>query len=145
MGCDTTHCNECGDDIRRNAGNTVDLVNQLLARAALDGVHPGINPDTHNFMSSGWRPAAVNDATCNASASSKHISARACDLRDTADRALARWCLNNLDVLEEIGLWMENPQWTPTWVHLQTLPPGSGKRVYIPSSEPPKCAPLPGQ
>lgn len=142
MGRDKAYPKECSPDIRENAGKTIELVNRLLEFAAQDGVRPGINPETRNFVSSGWRPGAVNDATCNASATSKHISARACDLRDTADRALARWCMNNLDALTKIGLWMEDPQWTPTWVHLQTIAPNSGMRVYRPSSAPPKCAPL---
>ncbi len=145
MGRDEDYDDECGTNIRQNAENTVDIINQLLELSAKDGVQPGINPNTGTFVSSGWRPAAVNEATCNAAAHSKHLDALACDLRDTSERALARWCLSNLDTLEQLGLWMENPQWTPTWVHLQTVPPRSGRRVYIPSSAPPQCAPLPEQ
>jgi hypothetical protein len=40
---------------------------------------------------------------------------------------------------------MEDPQWTPTWVHLQMVPPGSHRRVYCPSSKPPMVAKLPEQ
>ena len=40
---------------------------------------------------------------------------------------------------------MEDPQWTPTWVHLQIVPPGSRRRVYIPSSKPALAAKLPEQ
>lgn len=145
MGRDATHRDECGNDIRRNAERTVELVNQLLAFFGRDGVQPGIDATTGNFVGSGWRPATVNASTCNAAAHSKHLVALACDLRDTPDRALARWCLRNLDTLAQIGLWMEDPQWTPTWVHVQTVPPRSGKRVYIPSSAPAQCPPLPEQ
>ena len=53
--------------------------------------------------------------------------------------------LQRIDALQEIGLWMEDPQWTPTWVHLQIVPPGSRRRVYIPSSRPPLAARLPEQ
>lgn len=145
MGRDKQYRNECGVNIQSNAANTVNLVNRLLYLADQDGVQPGINPATGNFVASGWRPAVVNDNTCNAAAHSNHLDALACDLRDTDDRALAIWCLDNLDLLEQLGLWMEDPRWTPDWVHLQTAPPRSGNRVYIPSSSPAKCAPLPGQ
>lgn len=145
MGRDISHSDKCTADIRENAANTVELVNRLLDSAALDGVQPAVDPGTQSFVGSGWRPRSVNEATSNASATSKHLTGHACDLRDTADRALAKWCLANPNAMKRIGLWMEDPRWTPTWVHLQTLPPGSGKRVYIPSSAPPKCPPLPGQ
>jgi hypothetical protein len=56
-----------------------------------------------------------------------------------------RWCLRNLNEMETIGLWMENARWTPTWVHLQTVPPLSGHRVYVPSALPPKAPSLPEQ
>jgi len=56
-----------------------------------------------------------------------------------------RWCLKHLDVLETLGLWMEDPQWTPTWLHVQTIPPRSGHRVYIPSASPALVAKLPEQ
>ncbi|MFA6921269.1 MAG: hypothetical protein WC216_05455 [Gallionella sp.] len=145
MGRDQLYSNECGTDICQNAEKTVNAINKLLELSARDGIQPGIDPVSRNFVSSGWRPAALNVATCNAAAHSKHIDALACDLRDTSDRALARWCLVNLDTLAQLGLWMENPQWTPSWVHLQIIPPGSGNRVYIPSSAPPRCDPLPEQ
>ena len=96
-------------------------------------------------MASGWRPAAINDATANAAKLSKHLTGEGIDLRDTGTRDLARWCLRNLDALEEIGLWMEDPQWTPSWVHLQIVPPNSHRRVYCPSSRPPLAARLPEQ
>lgn len=93
-------------------------------------------------VASGWRPRGVNDATANAAVASTHLTGQGIDLRDTANRDLARWCLANLDTLEAIGLWMEDPQWTPSWVHLQIRPPGSGRRVYVPSAKPPLAAKL---
>ena len=32
---------------------------------------------------------------------------------------------------------MEDPRWTPTWLHVQTIPPKSGRVVFIPNSSPP--------
>lgn len=82
-------------------------------------------------VSSGWRPAAVNAATSGAAKKSNHMLGRACDFKDT-DGAIGAWCLANLKLLEEYGLWMEDPASTKGWCHLQSVPPGSGKRVFKP-------------
>jgi hypothetical protein len=67
----------------------------------------------------------------NASPRSKHLSCQAIDLDDPND-ALDAWCLDNLAVLESIGLWLEHPDATPGWCHLQIVPPQSGRRVFMP-------------
>lgn len=145
MGRDVSHFNELTDEIRRNAETTVRLVNELLAEAAREGIKPGVAGLGGQVITSGWRPASLNRCTEGAAPGSKHILGLACDLFDTVNSDLARWCLRNPGVLERIGLWMEDPRWTPTWVHLQIVPPHSGRRIYIPSSAPPKRAPLPEQ
>jgi hypothetical protein len=137
-GRDKKYVRELDDEIRNNAALTVSRVNRLLGIAAEEG----IECDTVN---SGWRPLAVNDKTSNAAKGSKHIKALAVDLGDSPQRDFARWCLRNLKHLESIGLWMEDPRWTPSWVHLQIVPPGSGKRVFVPSIKAPLAAPLPEQ
>lgn len=81
-------------------------------------------------VSSGYRPAAINATTAGASKTSCHMTGEACDFEDT-DRKLIQWCLRNMDLLEKAGLYMESPINTPTWVHLQTRAPKSGKRVFI--------------
>lgn len=139
MGRDLTHKGELTREILDNATNTVARANLLIA---LFEKETGI---ILSGVASGWRPAGVNAATSNAGKSSNHITADAVDIRDNDARAFARWCLRNLNKLAEFGLWMENPQWCPTWVHLQTVPPKSGKRVYIPSLAAPLCALLPEQ
>ena len=126
MGRDVTHAHELTAEVNANAQITVAKVNELLARAGRNDI---------NTVNSGWRPQGVNDATSNAAKSSRHLTAEAVDLPD-ADRVLAEWCVDNLDILKDIGLWMEDPRWTPSWVHLQIVPPGSGKIVYIPSNKP---------
>jgi len=40
--------------------------------------------------------------------------------------------LANTDKLEAIGLWLEHPESTPRWCHVQIVPPASGKRVFRP-------------
>lgn len=152
MGRDKTHAAELTDEIRRNAATTVALVNELLAEAEADGVIPGTDSATGTPVASGWRPAGINARTANAAKKSTHMFGLAVDLQDIPPvRPLARWCLKNQVVLERLGLWMERPQWTAgtngrdPWVHLQTVPPGSGRRVYIPSSATPQADPLPGE
>jgi hypothetical protein len=141
MGRDTKYAAELTAGVRLNAEDLLERVNPLLELAAAEGVAPTEN-EHGSPVASGWRPALVNDATANAAKASKHVTAEAIDLRDGRGRALARWCLRNLDKLEELGLWMEDPRWTPTWVHLQMVPPRSGNRVYVPSTAPALAAAL---
>ena len=146
MGRGKRYAADLTEDVQANALDLLSRVNLLLGFAYANGVQPTLDEKTGTHVASGWRPPAINDATSNAAKSSRHMTGQAIDLRDDPDkRPLARWCLGNLDRLATIGLWMESPQWTPSWVHLQTVPPKSGKRVYIPSSKPPLAPPLPGQ
>ena len=91
-GRDVQFPGELTDEILANAQTTVGRTNELLASAGFDHI------DTVN---SGWRPRAVNDATSNAAAGSKHLSGQAIDLPDP-DRALAHWCFSNQSVLVDI-------------------------------------------
>jgi hypothetical protein len=146
MGRDRKYAAQLTPEIPGNAGILIERVNNVLVRAAADDILPGLDRNTGTPVASGWRPKNVIDATANAGRTSKHIIGCAIDLWDTLpDRALARWCLRNRRLLEESGLWMEDPQWTPSWVHLQSLPPGSGNRVFIPSTLPALAAMLPEQ
>jgi hypothetical protein len=145
MGRTAAYGAELTDPIRANIAELLGRVNLLLAWAYGDGVRPALDKVTGTHVASGWRPKAINDTTSNAAHASKHLTGQGIDLRDNGTRDLARWCLKNEEALAEIGLWMERPQWTPTWVHLQSVPPGSRRRYYIPSSKPPLVAALPGE
>lgn len=126
MGRDKTYSVELTDEIRKNAAVTVARANDLLERAGLGEL---------DYVASGWRPKSINDFTANAGKGSRHLTGQAIDIGDP-DRRLARWCATHYPILEELGLWLEHPGWTPSWVHLQTIPPASGKRCYIPSNSP---------
>lgn len=139
MGRDRGHRDQLTPEIIANAQITVEKIQQLAAEFTAE---TGIELDT---WASGWRPPAVNAGVKNAAKGSNHLTAKAGDVRDTTERDFARWCLRNLRRLEAIGLWMEDPQWTPTWVHLQIVPPGSRRRVYVPSTQPPLAGLLPEQ
>lgn len=97
--------------------------------------------------SSGWRPGEVNEITSNAAKRSTHLTANAGDKRDTIDGEFCWWCMRNEYRLVQHALWMEHPVATllrawaraiagkrePTpWCHLQSLPPSSHRRIYMP-------------
>jgi hypothetical protein len=145
MGRDGAYPDECTLSVRRNAAAWLAAANTALKCAADDGVEPGVNKHTGNALASGWRPKGVNAETSNAAHLSTHIYGCGGDIQDQVDRRLARWCLRHLDVLEGLGLYMEDPRWTPSWVHWQIVAPGSGKRVYIPSAAPALALALPEQ
>lgn len=136
MGRDSQYPDDFVVAVRVCGAVTVRRVNALLDLALLDGV-----PLT-NVVASGWRPVAVNDATSHAAGHSRHITAQACDIRDTDNRDLARWCVKNAAKLEFVELWCEDFRWTggeghQNWVHFQTVAPLSGKRFFVPSSAAP--------
>lgn len=85
-------------------------------------------------ISSLYRPEAINKAAGGAK-KSNHLVCLACDFSDP-DGKLAEFCIQNLDLLERCGLYMEHPSVTKTktggWVHLQCVGPKSGKRVFYP-------------
>lgn len=130
--------------VRIAAGDLLLAVNDLLDAAAADGVELLENPATDSMVSGrgngGFRPPYVRVGAPQ----SKHRTGHAVDVFDPR-RALAAWCVANPERLVECGLAMEDPRWTPTWVHLQDLLPASGKYVFIPSSDPPLAKALPGQ
>lgn len=132
MGRDQTHGLYLGTDIRANAARTVVVVNTLLELAQASGVRLEMSPRTGTRVASGWRPPDINAATPNAAPRSKHLTGHAVDIYDP-DGDLDEWAMLNADgALAKAGLWLEHPSATKGWCHLQTLPPGSGRRVFFP-------------
>lgn len=62
---------------------------------------------------------------------SAHLKGCGADIGD-ANGKLKEWINNNINVLEEAGLWCEDFSATPTWCHFQSYPPKSGKRFFMP-------------
>lgn len=62
---------------------------------------------------------------------SKHLFCQAVDIYDPKGE-LKKWVKDNLKLIEEIGLWMEDFDSTPNWVHFQILPPASNARFFKP-------------
>lgn len=83
-------------------------------------------------VTSGWRPSSINSMVKGAAPKSNHCTGNACDFLDT-DGKLMEWCLTNLQLLTDLGIYLEDFRWTPNWVHMQNLPPKSRKRIFIPS------------
>lgn len=135
MGRDVTHAMVLGTDLRANAARIVESANKVLVLAKGAGVRLKESPITGTAVASGWRPADVNAKTAGASATSLHITCHAIDIYDH-DRELGRWLEQVSDtVLKDLGLWMEHRAYTGgphPWVHLQDLPPKSGRRIFIP-------------
>lgn len=132
MGRDRTHGLQLSTVIRGHALRTVELANELLARAGKEGVQLDAHPKTGSLVSSGWRPAVINEHTPGAAPNSKHLTAQAVDIYDP-DGDLDEWCLVSADShLAVIGLWLEHPSATKGWCHVQTVPPRSKRRVFYP-------------
>jgi uncharacterized protein YcbK (DUF882 family) len=82
-------------------------------------------------VSSGLRSQA-DQARINPSApKSKHLLGAACDFVDK-DGEIDKWCLANISKLKEYGLYLESPEKTPGWSHLQSQQPKSGNIVFLP-------------
>lgn len=128
---DLAYPGDMSSEIRDNAAELVSKVNLLLLAMVQAGVVLQVDPSTGSLSHSGWRPPAVNAATPRAAKKSKHMVGLADDLFDP-DGALDAWCLANLHVLEAIGLWLEHPDSTPRWCHVQIRAPKSGNRVFRP-------------
>lgn len=131
MGRDVSHATELTDEIRHNAELTLTRVSAFVAAFAVDRERTGA-PPLPIVVTSGWRPAAINAATRGAAKRSNHMRGLAIDLADPhgwlKGFAIAAEC----SALLAHQLWMEHPSATPTWCHLQIVPPASGRRVFFP-------------
>jgi hypothetical protein len=127
-GRDTTYAAELTPEIEANAAITVERVNSLL-----EAFYVAMPEEALRSVNSGWRPPQVNATVKNAAGRSRHMTGEACDLSDD-DEKLDYWLLqpDGQAALERIGLWMEHPSATPRWAHVQIVPPGSGRRVFMP-------------
>lgn len=55
---------------------------------------------------------------------SQHLHGCAVDIAD-GDKKLGMWATHNPEIIQEVGLWMEDFDYTKSWVHFQTKPYGS--------------------
>jgi len=80
------------------------------------------------IITSGYRPGRYNKAAGGAERS-RHITCQAVDISDP-EQEIGMWLFNNVQILKDCGLWMEHPESTPVWCHLQSVPPPSGTRIF---------------
>lgn len=80
------------------------------------------------IITSGYRPAEIN-ALVGGALKSRHMSCEAVDIADPKHE-LINWLQADPNRLKDFGFWMEHPESTSSWCHLQISPPPSGVRVF---------------
>jgi len=123
-GNDKKYPNDLTSDVDDNATKLLEAVNTFLTN-----YRPII------IISSGWRPKSYNTKIGGAP-SSNHITGLAIDIKDT-NNSVFKYVLKNLDLAQQLGLYFEHKNFTPSWVHIQLVRPKSGKRIFIPNNNPP--------
>lgn len=78
------------------------------------------------YVSSGYRPGHYN-TDAHGAKNSTHTTCQAVDFHDP-DGKIKSWI--TIEILEECGLWQEDPGHTPTWCHVDTRP--RDHRVFLP-------------
>lgn len=124
-GRDVAFATELTTLIRHNASQVLERVTFFL-----ESIEPDFGP---YHINSGWRPRAINATVPGSAPLSKHRLGLALDLGDDSG-SLGQFIVSpqgNAD-LERCALWCESPAHTPRWVHFQTVPPKSGRRIFIP-------------
>lgn len=107
-------------EIRENATETARRVSALIA----DFIK--------TCVSSGYRTPDANSAAGGAR-QSNHMKGTAVDLFSLPHYLASEWERDPKNcLLEKHDLYMEHPDYTKTWCHLQTTPTKSGRRVFIP-------------
>jgi len=119
----TQHCaeNDVPAAVRANGAILLEKVNALLADPEF--------PSQNASLRSGYRPPLTNSKTPGAAPNSRHMTGQAVDISDN-DEAIDQWLTD--DKLMQYGLYREHPTKTITWVHLQNVPPFSGRRTFFP-------------
>jgi len=108
-------------------------VNALLDAAAADGIEVPTCPNTGTQISgskggSGDGGFRLQTSTTG-SARSSHKMAQGVDVFDPSGD-LDEWLDD--EKLAKYGLYREHPSATPSWCHLSTRAPGSGRRTFYP-------------
>jgi len=116
---------------KENAEALLLACGNLQKYALADGIKFQTNPFTRTIISGqtlgGFRPQSCPQGAPKSS----HKEGLAIDLFDP-DGDIDDWCLENLDKLEECGIYIENPSATPCWSHWTIRAPKSGNRVFLP-------------
>jgi hypothetical protein len=118
-------------EVHQNAEDLLQRVNTVCEICDMDGVDFPLNPRTKSYVSGeqygGFRP---QDCPVGAPKSS-HKTGQGIDIYDPRHE-LATWFHKHAAVLKDHGLAMEHPDDTPTWLHLTSRIPKSGRTVFKP-------------
>lgn len=110
---------ELNATVIRNAKVLLRRVNAMLTHLGIAEVE----------VTSGFRPSDVNKVLPNSAKRSAHMSGEAIDLAD-ADGDLKK--LVTKAILEKFDLYREDSTATPKWLHAQSRPTKSGRRIFLP-------------
>lgn len=100
-----------------NLANAVSVIEDLMERKFL--VTSGLrNPQDQVRIN----PNVKNSAHCEGSA---------VDVSDV-DGSIYAFCIDNVDILIRLGIYLECRTWTPRWAHITVRPPKSGHRFFQP-------------
>lgn len=118
---------ELTDEQKANLAILVDRMQKLLSAYGRNVI-----------ITSGYRSPEMNANLKGAAPKSKHMICAAVDISDV-DGNFMKWILDNLALCQQLGLYMEDFRWTPSWVHLQIIAPTSKKRIFVPNSSQPQA------
>lgn len=127
MGRDKLYPNEWTSEVQQNAKTLLEKVNALLNELSVSSA----------VVTSGFRPAAINNKITNAAKKSAHMIGKAVDILDNKNQDLAKLVANSPILLKKYGLWMESMTATKgkntNWVHLDTMDrKDRPSRVFLP-------------
>lgn len=119
MGRDLQFPEEYNDGFKCNAESLLKKVNAFFSEI-------GVSPK----VTSGYRPPSINRTILGAAKRSHHQTCNAIDVEDINGALGIK--ASDPALLEKYGLYLEDPTYTKGWVHLQDIPPKSGRRIFIP-------------
>lgn len=83
------------------------------------------------IITSGLRSAEDQQRINPKASKSRHLTGQAVDIADPKGE-LWKWLMDHMALVESLGLYLEDKSATPTWVHIQSVGPKSGKRIFLP-------------
>lgn len=104
---DRAKSNELTEEVKQNLLLLLERVNAILSDLEIDKVE----------VSSGFRPSSVNASIAGAAKKSLHMRGLAVDLADQSG-TLKGIIQCSPHLLKTYELWLESPDATPTWCHL---------------------------
>jgi hypothetical protein len=119
------------ETVKGNVQRLLTACETLSRLAAEEGLVFPTNPATKSGVS-GVKYGGFRPQSCTIGApKSAHKEGLAVDRFDPSG-AIDEWCINNQDLLEFCGIYIEHPSATVGWSHWSIKAPKSGKTVFYP-------------